>query len=95
MRTSINVHTYTVKSPSINCSSKVEDTKRKQKEASSASTSQTASKSSTPVPPDIQASREKAVADEDKRDDPEQEEGRIVPQLRIGKDGKIIIDEER
>ena len=28
-------------------------------------------------------------------DDEEEDEGRIVPQLKIGKDGSIVLDEER
>ena len=35
------------------------------------------------------------MRDEGEGDEEEEDEGRIVPQLKIGKDGSIVLDEER
>ena len=35
------------------------------------------------------------MRDEGEGDEEDEDEGRIVPQLKIGKDGSIVLDEER
>ena len=39
--------------------------------------------------------QENRVEMRDGEGDDEEDEGRIVPQLKIGKDGSIVLDEER
>ncbi len=77
----------------------MEEAKKKQKEGGARSAS--ASKASTPVPAGREGAQSDGRGDVDKEGETEGEkagggeEGRLVPQLRIGKDGNIIIDEER
>lgn len=88
-------------------SAKIEELKRKKEDGSrkeDGSGSVLASKSTTPVPVESrgtagggieadQGAEERGGAEEGQGEG--EEEGRLVPKLRIGADGNIIIDEER
>ena len=77
-------------------SAKLEDMKRRKEDASRTDPgSDASSKSATPVSPEEGGGdrEERRIGEEEGEE--EEGEGRIVPKLKVGADGSIVIDEER